>query len=183
MKNKKIVEYKKQNELEIDKIVNEYSGYVSKVIINMANDRLSNEDIEEIITDTFFILWTNREKMEDERKLSSYIAGITKNLTKEKLRKINKEIKCTSYEAEIEGNEKIDLIVEEREKISAIENIVKGMSDIDIQIFEMYYYSAKKINEIAKVLNISIINAKTKLHRIRKKIKQELIKGGFNYEQ
>ena len=182
MKNKKILEYKKQNELEIDKIVNEYSGYINKIIINMANDRLSEEDIEELITDTFFILWTNREKLEDERNLSPYVAGITKNLTKEKLRKINKEVKYDNYEAEIEGNEKIDLIVEEREKISAIENIVKNMSDIDIQIFEMYYYSAKKINEIAKALNISVINAKTKLHRIRRKIKQELIKGGFDYE-
>ena len=43
----------------------------------------------------------------------------------------------------------------------------------------MFYYSNKSIKDIAKELKISEVNVKTKLHRIRKKIRQELRKGGF----
>ena len=43
----------------------------------------------------------------------------------------------------------------------------------------MFYYEELSIKDIAKELNISDVNVKTKLHRIRKKIKQELKRGGF----
>lgn len=43
----------------------------------------------------------------------------------------------------------------------------------------MFYYSAKPIKDIANELKISEVNVKTRLHRVRKKIKQELNRGGF----
>ena len=53
----KIGKYKKnKNELDLEKIVDEYSAYIYKIIRNVANDYLSSEDMEEIVTDTFFIL-------------------------------------------------------------------------------------------------------------------------------
>lgn len=39
-----------------------------------------------------------------------------------------------------------------------------------------------KINEIANILNISEFNVKSRLYRIRKKIKKELLKGGYSDE-
>ena len=55
MKDKsEIKSYIKNNELDLEKIIDEYSGYVYKIIKNMAI--LSDEDIEEITSDTFFIL-------------------------------------------------------------------------------------------------------------------------------
>ena len=54
---KKISEYYRNNELNLEIVIDEYSGYVYKIIENMAMQYLSKEDIEEIISDTFFILW------------------------------------------------------------------------------------------------------------------------------
>ena len=79
MKRKEIKQYKNNNNLDLEKIIEEYSGYVYKIIKNMANNYISQEDIEEIVLDTFFIVWKNREKIHDEALLSSYIAGITRN--------------------------------------------------------------------------------------------------------
>lgn len=58
-KKKKVEQYLKNNklDLEIVIVIDEYSGYVYKIIENMAMQYLSKEDIEEIISDTFFILW------------------------------------------------------------------------------------------------------------------------------
>ena len=54
------------------------------------------------------------------------------------------------------------------------------MKENDIFIFNCYYYSSMKMKEIADALNTSEFNVKTKLYRIRKKIKNDLTKGGYN---
>lgn len=179
MKNE-IKRYKNNKELDLEKIINEYSGYIYTIIKNMAKEYLSNEDVEEIISDTFFILWKNVNKLEDDKLLSPYIAGITKNLVKEKCRVINIDFDISNYENIIQDNVKIDMICEQREKISILEKTVKQLKEDDILIFNLYYYSSMKISEISKVLNISNFNVKMKLYRIRNKIKKEFSKGGYS---
>ena len=56
----KIEKYKNNQKLDLEKIIAEYSGYVYSIIKNMTNEYLSNEDVEEIMSDTFFILWKNK---------------------------------------------------------------------------------------------------------------------------
>lgn len=182
-KKKKIKEYKNNNSLDLEKIIDEYSGYVYKIINNIANRYLSNEDVEEIVSDTFFILWKNRYKLEDEKCLSSYIAGITRNLIKEKTRIVNINVDISDYENIIQDFKKIDMMCEQREKISIIEQTVKKMKKEDISIFNLYYYSSMKIKEISKNLNVSEFNIKSRLYRIRKRIKKELVKGGYSDEE
>ena len=179
MKNK-IKKYKNNQELDLEKVIDEYSPYVRTIIKNMASQYISVEDIEEIISDTFFILWKNTEKLEDDKILSSYIAGITRNLVKEKSRVININFDISDYENTLQDNIKVDMICEQREKVNILEKTVKELNEDDISIFNLYYYSSMKISEIAKVLNMSDFNVKMRLYRIRKKIKKEFSKGGYS---
>ena len=180
---KKIREYYKNNELDLEVIIDEYSGYIYKIIENMAIQYLSKEDIEEIISDTFVVLWKNRDKLDKTKDLSPYIAGITKNLVREKTRVINIHNDISDYENIIQDFFKIDMLCEQREKISIIDKTVKDMKKIDIEIFELYYYSSMKYNEISNILNMSEFTIKSKLFRIRKKIRKELLKGGYSDEE
>ena len=43
---KEIKHYIKNNELDLEKIINEYSSYTATIINNMARDSLNNEDKE-----------------------------------------------------------------------------------------------------------------------------------------
>ena len=183
LKGKEIGNYYKNNELDLETIINEYSGYVYKIIENMAIQYLSKEDIEEIMSDTFVILWKNKEKLDKTKILSPYIAGITKNLVKEKSRVINIHSDIDDYENIIQDFLKIDMICEQRDKIAVIDKAIKNMKKIDKEIFELYYYSSMKYDEISKILNISEFSIKAKLFRIRKKIKKELLKGGYSDEE
>lgn len=182
-KKKEIKEYKNNNNIDLEKIIDEYSGYIYKIINNMIKQYLSNEDIEEIVSDTFFILWKNREKLHDDKLLSSYIAGIVRNLVREKTRVINIDADISDYQNIIQDFVKVDMICEQRERISIIEKTLKCMKKQDIDIFNLYYYSSMKINEISNILNISKFNVKSRLYRIRKKIKKELEKGGYSNEK
>lgn len=86
MKEKKQIEdYVIDEELDLDRIVDDFSPYVKAIISNIGKDNLTFEDKEEILSDTFFVLW--KSKYEDIISLSSYIAGITRNLIREKYRK------------------------------------------------------------------------------------------------
>ena len=176
----KIEKYKNNQKLDLEKVIDEYSGYVYSIIRNMASEYLSEEDIEEIVSDTFFILWKNTDKLDDERVLSSYIAGIIKNLVKEKRRVIKINFDISEYENIMQDNVKVDMICEQREKVNVLEKTVKQLKEDDILIFNLYYYSSMKISEISNVLNISDFNVKMRLHRIRKKIKKEFSKGGYS---
>ena len=182
-KENKIEKYKNKGQLDLEKIINEYSGYVYKIIENMISKKLNQEDVEEVVSDTFFVLWKNRNNLKDENLLSSYIAGITRNLVKEKVRKIKQNEDISKYENVIQDFGRIDMICEQREEISIIKQKVNSMKQKDILIFNLYYYSSKSIREISKILNISEFSVKSRLYRIRKRINKELEKGGYTYEK
>ena len=55
------------------------------------------------------------------------------------------------------------------------------MKEEDKNIFTYYYYKSKKIKEISIMMGISEIKVKSRLSRIRKKLKKELEKRGYSY--
>ena len=171
---KKIRYYIKNNELDLEKIINEYSSYTATIINNMANDSLNNEDKEEIVSEVFFILWKNKEQLDINRYLSSYIAGITRNVVKEYLRKIKVNFDISDYENSLYNYDKIDLLDNNVEEISKIEKKLENMKEIDKKIFLDFYYFSKSIKDIAKEQNISEFNVKQRLYRIRNKIRKEV---------
>lgn len=174
---KQLEYYYKNNEFDMDRIIEDFTPYITTIINNGTNDAVSFEDKEEIFSDTFFILWKNRNRLNINVSLNSYLAGITRNLIKEKYRKLKIVYDIDDFENVSLNN--INMYENDRELIFDIEQKIKGLKDIDIEIVNLFYYSAISIKDIAKRLNISELNVKTRLHRIRKKIKNELNHGGI----
>ena len=82
---------------------------------------------------------------------------------------LNKELK--NIEQEIEDRQKNQVILQE----------MNTMKQEDQDIFLYYYYYAKSIKEIAKELNVTEAKVKSRLFRIRKKLKNKLEKRGYSY--
>ena len=170
---KEIKHYIKNNELDLEKIINEYSSYTATIIDNMARNSLNDEDKEEVVSEVFFILWKNKNKLNVNKYLSSYIAGITRNVVKEYLRKVKINFNISDYENSLYNYDKIDLLDDNVEEISKIEEKLKNMKKIDKTIFLDFYYSFKSIKDIAKEQKISEFSVKQRLYRIRNKIRKE----------
>lgn len=164
----------KNNELDLEKIINEFSSYTATIINNMAKDSLNNEDKEEIISEVFFILWKNRNKLNINKYLSSYIAGITRNVVKEYLRKIQTNFDISDYENSLYTYDNIKLFDNSVEEIKKIEKRLESMKEIDKKVFLDFYYSSKSIKDIAKEQKISEFSVKQRLYRIRNKIRKEV---------
>ena len=181
---KELKEYIERNELNIGKIINEYSSFLYKVIKNNSYN-LPDEDIEEIITDSFFVLWNNYKKMNLDDKISNYLVGVSKNILFNKLRKNRKQyinVNIEDYKNIINTKDDVENLFEDQDRMKFIENIINNMDKESKEIFIYFYYEQRKIKEISKILNISESKVKTRLHRVRKKIKKELEKGGYRYE-
>ena len=170
---KEIKYYIKNNELDLEKIINEYSSYTATIIDNMARNSLNDEDKEEIVSEVFFILWKNKNKLNVNKYLSSYIAGITRNVVKEYLRKVKINFDIFDYENSLYNYDKIDLLDDNVEEISKIEKKLENMKEIDKKVFLDFYYSSKSIKDIAKEQKISEFSVKQRLYRIRNKIRKE----------
>ena len=64
----------------IDDAIQVYTPYLSTVLYNMVGNRLSKEDIEEIISDVFVALWKNAERIDLQKgTIRSYIAAVARN--------------------------------------------------------------------------------------------------------
>ena len=177
MKEKKLENYITNKSINLDRIVDDYTPYLRKIIQNMVGNNLTEEDKEEIMSDAFFILWKKYKENIKINYLDSYLAGITRNLVKEKLKTLKYNIDIEQCKNLIEYSN-LETYLQEREEINELYNKISNLKEIDIKIIKMFYYSNKLIKDIAKELKTSEVNVKTRLHRIRKKIKKELRKGG-----
>ena len=165
--------YKSNNELDLEKIIKDYSNYINTIINNMAKLNLNDEDKEEIVSEVFFILWRNKDKLDYNKRLSSYIAGVTRNIVKEYLRKKQIHFDISDYENSLYSYDNLELLNDNIEEIKKIEKKLETIKEIDRKIFIDFYYSSKSIKDIAKEQKISEFSVKQRLYRIRKKIKKE----------
>lgn len=172
-----IEEYISKNNLDMDKVVDDYYNYISTIIRNSYSFKLEDED--EMISDVFLIVWKNREKLRLKEKFSPYIAGITKKVIYRKHKEINSSMEITQYEENMIDDFNIDNIIEQRDINNCIANNLKEIGETEYLIFTKFYYEGKKVKQIAKEMNMSVSNVKIKLHRTRKKMKEILKVGGF----
>lgn len=169
--------YISQNNLEMARIVDDYYNYISTIIKN--THTLSTEDEEEIISDVFLIIWKNKNKLDKNAKFSPYIAGITKKVIYRKYKQLKRNIELVKQEEALVDKFDINYIIEQHEINHLITSNVKKIGQVDYEIFTKFYYEGKKVKQIAKEMNLSVSNVKTKLHRTREKVKKILEIGGF----
>lgn len=181
MKERKIIkQYIENNKLNMEEIMEDFTPYIY-TIINNKNSSLKEEDIEEIISDVYVAIWKNRKNLDTNKEMSAYIGGITNNIFCKKLRNLKDEIDIEDYENNLYDIENIEVKIENTEKSNLIINEINNMKQEDKTIFISYYYHSKSIKQIAKEINTSEEKVKSRLFRIRRKLKKVLERRGYNY--
>ena len=173
IKDVQIYNYFSGNKLLIENVVNDFSNYIYTVI-RKSNLKISDEDIEELVSDVVFAIWKNQDKLDINKKITPYIAGITNNLIKKKYRDTKVFDNIEDYENNLIEDSNIELQFIENE---FNEDIIKQLDKLkkeDKDIFILYYFNEKNIKDIANELNMSESKVKSKLFRTRKKIKKYL---------
>ena len=181
MKNEILNNYLINGILDIDRILDDFYNYVYIIVKNGVSVSITDEDIEEIISDVFVAIWKNSSILSKTTKIKPYIAGIAKNVIRNKYRNTELNFSISDYEENLIDTCNIEKITEENEQNKVILDTLKTVKPKEYEIFIMFYYESKSVKEIAKVLNLSTSNVKTILHRVRKIIKRNLEDGGYGY--
>ena len=181
MKKEILKDYLLNDKVDIDKLLDDFYGYVYIIVKNGVSIYLTDEDIEEIVSDVFIAIWKNSDKLSYSTDLKAYLAGITKNIIKNKYRKTEVNFSISDYEEKIVDNSNLEKITEENEQNFIIKETLKTLKTEEYEIFIMFYYEAKTIKEIAKKLNCTVGKVKVILHRVRKIIRKNLEDGGYGY--
>lgn len=150
-------------EFNIEYIIEEYSNYVFKIVHNVVGTSLSYQDKEEIVSDTFYLLWRNQDKI--NANLKSYLGTIARHVSYGKLRK---------EKVNFEYIENIDTVVSFYEDdLLEIKDRISSLDEEEKKLFVLFYVDGLKIKEIAKLCGKKVNNIKIRLYRLRKKLKEK----------
>lgn len=181
MKTEILNDYLINGKVDIDKIIDDFYSYIYIIVKNGVSISITDEDVEEIISDVFVAIWKNSKNLSKDIKIKYYLAGVAKNVIRNKYRKTELNFSISDYEEKLVDNYDIEKIIETNEQDRVIKETLKTIKPEEYKIFIMFYYEAKSIKEIANALNFSTGNVKIILHRVRKIIKRNLKDGGYSY--
>lgn len=162
---------KRKQENSINQAIEIYTPYLSTVLYNMVGNKLPKEDIEEIISDVFVMLWKNAEYIDLEKgTIRSYISVSARNFA---LKRLNKKSEYTS----IDDVELLDTtnFTEDCSENEQLWNAVMELGEPDNEIFVRFYKFDEKLKDISKATGLNISTIKSKLSRGKRKLKRILL--------
>ena len=110
-----IKNYIQDNKLDIEKVMKKYTPYIYTMLRNK-NPNLTNEDIEEIVSDVFLVTWKNQFKLDRDKELLAYLVGVTKNLYNKKIRNKRSTVNIENLNNNLFEIESIEHKIENTEK-------------------------------------------------------------------
>lgn len=173
--------YIDNGKINIDKVADDFSPYLWKIITNSGINDIN--DIKDIISDTYLVLWNNQDNLDLNRELAPYLIGVVRIIIKRYFSNISNKVienNIEDYENFIQEFDDFEVNLEKKELNSYILKILDTLKKEDKNIFIDFYYGEKRIKEISEKYKVSESKVKTKLHRLRNKIRKELLKGGYS---
>ncbi|MCD7887584.1 MAG: sigma-70 family RNA polymerase sigma factor [Clostridiales bacterium] len=160
--------------------IQRYTGYVSTIIANIGGASMPRADLEEATSDVFYILWVNAKQVAPD-KVKAYLGGVARNKAREYARKqsIGLPLEEDVLQITVDGPERQ---VETKELAICLRRAISSMQHPEQEIFLRHYYYYQPVAVIAEELGLNLSTVKTKLCRGRKKLKEQLTKGGYTVE-
>ena len=163
-------------------IIKEYKDGLTLYINGYVNDIFVAEDLME---ETFFKLATKKPRFSGKSTFKTWIFAIARNVSVDYLRRYSKTVTSSideygNFSVE-EFNVEKGYLVEEQEII--LHRIMKKLKNEYFQVLYLVYFEGFSNNEAAKIMKKSKRQIENLIYRAKKKLKSELEKEGFEYEE
>lgn len=170
-----------RSEQAVTELDRKYGRLCRRISFNILNNM---EDVEECLNDTYLGVWNSiPPNMPDS--LRPYVCRIARNTALKKYRyehagkrSCMHELPLEELEGYITGSASVEDTVRLHELTKMIEKFLDSLDEENRVIFVRRYWLMEPVKDIAAALNVSERNASMKLWRIRKKLKQYLVKEG-----
>ncbi|MBS1571577.1 MAG: sigma-70 family RNA polymerase sigma factor [Bacteroidetes bacterium] len=160
-------------EKEFAQLIKSNQGLIIKVSRLYTN---TLEDEQDLFQEIVLQLWRSYDSYKGDSKISTWMYRVALNTAITIFRKKTKsiatnELQDLQYEKLMETNE------EQEEKISLLYKVIKMLPNIERAIVTMYLDDLP-YKEIAENIGISEVNARVKMNRLKKTIKELMEKYG-----
>lgn len=164
----------------LNSIMAQYGPYVQTIAANITIPPLQREDVEEVASDVFLALWNHAEEVEPG-KLKAWLAAVTRNTAKNKLRSQHLALPLEEDCFILEVPDVVDGVLEqELQKLTR--EAVGALPEPEHEIFVRHYFLYQKTVEIAQALELNASTVRSKLLRGREKLKEYLRERGYGCE-
>lgn len=156
-------------------LINKHKTMAFNVALRITRNR---EDAEEVIQDAFLKVYYSLNDFEGKSKFSTWLYRIVYNQAISKIRK--KNIAQNDLDDEIINNFTVGEISRDLNYLASedqtryINLALAKLSEEDGAIVTLFYLNESSIEEVSEITGLSESNVKVKLHRIRKKLYDEL---------
>ena len=149
-----------------------YGNYYQRLSRLLARMSVRREDIEEVINDTFWVVWTKAGEFRGASQLSTWIIGIAYRralnaLRRAKLRPVADhefDEDSVSVESEVENDANQQWLAQGLERLPVEQRMA----------LELTYTLGHSCEEVAAILDCPVNTVKTRLFRARETLKQVL---------
>ena len=157
-------------------IVNEFSNYVYAFVCSIVG---SGEEAQDITQEVFIKGYFSLKKLKNQKKFKSWISQIAYNESISYLRKKKRGLNMTfidniRYESvQLTDNsvEEIEIKAKAESDIEMLRGAIRQLKEEEQYLIRAFYYENKSIKDIGEITGLSESNIKTKLHRIKKRLK------------
>ncbi len=174
-----------RNEKALEELNKKYGNLLIHLTRNLLNQK---EDIDECVNSVLLDIW-NQIPPDKPENLCAYACKIARRKAINKLKHNTAEKRnCKLSVSLSELNEcfcdskSLEEMISGKELTQAINEFLHSEDELNRNIFIRRYWYADSIGEIAAFYNLNEKTVTTKLFRLRKKLKQYLIKEGYIYE-
>jgi RNA polymerase sigma-70 factor, ECF subfamily len=143
-------------------------------IVAFAMKRLDDKTLaEEVMLETLFEVWKHAPSYAGTSRASTWILGIARNKSYDKLRTHNPRLEALSDEHldiasdEVDGLERVAAC----ERASALHDCIKQLSTVQRECVHLVFYQELAMEEIASMQNCPANTIKTRMFHARRKLR------------
>ena len=157
-------------------LVEKHKNLVFSIVQKIVNNR---EDAEEIAQDVFLKAYQSMSTFERKSKFSTWLYRIAYNAAISKTRK--KKVDMVAIEETVISNYSTDEIPHNMNELDGderqvmLEKALKSLPREDNLLITLFYKNENSIEDISDIMGLSVSNVKVRLHRIRKRLYEEMI--------
>jgi RNA polymerase sigma-70 factor (ECF subfamily) len=156
-------------------LVAKHTNLVFSIVLKIVNNR---EDAEEISQDVFLKAYQSLNTFEKKSKFSTWLYRIAYNAAISNTRK--KKVEMVAIEEMVITNYSTDEIsrniteFDENDRQLILEKALKQLPEDDNLLITLFYKNENSVEDISEITGLSESNVKVRLHRIRKRLYEEM---------
>ncbi|GAF63323.1 RNA polymerase sigma factor SigW [Bacillus sp. TS-2] len=176
-----IKEIKKGDLHYFEKIIEKYKNPLYATILRMTKNP---EDAQDLLQEVFIKLYHQIDKYNGKGSFAGWLHRVTVNHCLDTFRKHEYKIKKEEIQDYAsEESQQPDVIYLQKENQRQLEKLISSLPEDERFIILLRYSNELSYEEIAESLNIPVTTVRNKLHRAKKKMRQNLTqKGEYFYD-